>query len=63
MDAIAEVQVPRVIPTLVSPLNRDDTRTRAELARWLDWGEAPWFAFDQTMTQVPQVSEVENVSR
>lgn len=41
-----------------------EARARAELARWLDWGEAPWVIFGETAHKIAsQPNGGENASR
>lgn len=57
MNPTVEVTVTRESTqhAMPSPRERDDTHGRAELARWLDWGEVPWVVIEQMKVDVRQV--------
>jgi hypothetical protein len=45
MDTVIEIEVSNALPTIPS-LTESESRNRAELASWFDWGEAPWTVFE-----------------
>lgn len=52
MDTVIEIEVNNSTPTIPSLTDSHGSQNRAELAFWLDWGEAPWVVFEKSETQL-----------